>query len=134
MDKKKLPIGYYLKEADQLLTSGINKIHAEAGLTRTDWQILNSINRQDGLERTVVLDLLAKFATMEIINGAIENLVRKNLIFENITLNLTDKGKEIYRSGLERQNSFREKAMRDISEQEYLQLIATLEKVIENLN
>jgi len=42
--KNKLPIGYYLKKTDNLLTEGINNIHKEFNLTRTDWQILNSID------------------------------------------------------------------------------------------
>jgi len=37
----KLPIGYWLKQVDQLLTEQINQAQAAHGVTRTDWQILN---------------------------------------------------------------------------------------------
>lgn len=35
---KKMPIGFYLKKADNLLNENINRIHSEMGITRTDWQ------------------------------------------------------------------------------------------------
>ncbi|MCC7525161.1 MAG: hypothetical protein IT250_10080 [Chitinophagaceae bacterium] len=34
MEKQNLPIGYYLKKVDQLLTAGINAIHAEFDISR----------------------------------------------------------------------------------------------------
>ena len=51
MQAKKLPIGYFIKQADYLLTKGINEIQSSLGLTRTDWQILNSFNRRKGANR-----------------------------------------------------------------------------------
>ncbi len=36
MKLKDLPIGYWIKQADNLLTQGINKIQAEFDFSRTD--------------------------------------------------------------------------------------------------
>ncbi len=43
MKSKDLPIGYWMKQADNLLTLGIDKIQAAFGFSRTDWQILNAL-------------------------------------------------------------------------------------------
>ncbi len=43
MKDEKLPIGYWLKKADILLTEGIDKIQLQFGITKTGWQTLNTI-------------------------------------------------------------------------------------------
>ncbi len=133
MDKPRLPIGFYLKKADNLLTAGINEIHAEFGLTRTDWQILNTINGRNGLDRQAMSDILSEFANREAINNTIAGLIKNDLLQENNSLALTDKGKDIYQACLQKQISFRQKSMQNITDEEYLQVIATLEKIINNL-
>lgn len=130
---KKMPIGYYLKKVDNLLTDGINKIHAENGLTRTDWQILNTINGSGNMDRQAISGLLSEFANNETINNAISELITNGLVSGNKELKLTDKGKEVFRTCLQKQTSFRQKSMQNLTEQEYLQLIATLEKIMDNL-
>ena len=77
---KKMPIGYYLKKVDNLLTDGINKIHAENGLTRTDWQILNTINGSGNMDRQAISGLLSEFANNETINNAISGLITNGLV------------------------------------------------------
>lgn len=130
---KKMPIGYYLKKVDNLLTDGINKIHAENGLTRTDWQILNTINGSGNMDRQAISGLLSEFANNETINNAISGLITNGLVSGSKELKLTDKGKEVFRTCLQKQTSFRQKSMQNLTEQEYLQLIATLEKIMDNL-
>lgn len=133
MDKPRFPIGFYLKKADNLLTIGINEIHAEFGLTRTDWQILNTINGRNGLDRQAMSDILSEFANREAINNTIAGLIKNDLLQENNSLALTDKGKVIYQACLQKQISFRQKSMQNITDEEYLQVIATLEKIINNV-
>lgn len=43
MQQENKPIGYWIKQADELLTQGINTIQASFQLDRTDWQVLNTI-------------------------------------------------------------------------------------------
>lgn len=131
--KNKLPIGYYLKKADNLLTAGINKIHAENGITRTQWQVLNSIIQKDEADRQQVIELLNDFAAKDTINEVIDILINRGLVNENSFLYLTDRGKELFEKCFQEQKIFRQKAMGNISEQEYMQLITTLEKIIDNL-
>lgn len=131
MDKKKLPIGYYLKKADNLLTESINKIHSDFGLTRTEWQILNSIN--DGVDKNIILSQLSEFASIGQLNELISELTTRKLVIQTPLLKLTDKGEEIFKKCLQKQTVFRQKSMQNISEKEYSQLIASLEKIIDNL-
>jgi len=131
--KNKLPIGYYLKKADNLLTEGINKIHAESGITRTQWQVLNSIIQKDEADRHHVIELLNEFADKDTINDSIDILINRGLVNENSFLYLTDRGKELFEKCFQKQKIFRQRVMENISEQEYVQIITTLEKIIDNL-
>lgn len=129
----KLPIGYYLKKTDNLLTEGINRIHQEVDITRTDWQIINSINEDAEIDRQQISDQLSDFADKETINEAVATLLSRQLIHEDNYLSLTEKGKDLHRTCFQKQKMFRQKAMSNITEADYLQTIVTLKKIIDNL-
>src|SRR5690554_1331088 len=131
--KNKLPIGYYLKKADNLLTKGINNIHKELDITRTDWQILNSINENAEIDRQQITQQLSEFANKETISEAVAMLLSRQLIREENYFSLTERGKDLYQTCFQKQKVFRQKAMTNITEQQYLQTIETLEKITENL-
>lgn len=101
--KDKLPIGYYLKNADRLLTEGINHIHREMGITRTDWQILNSIHENDKIDLQKIAELLTAFADKETISNAISALEKRHLIVGNQFLSLTETGKKLFETCLQKQ-------------------------------
>jgi hypothetical protein len=42
--KPNLPIGYWLKQVDNLLNEQINRVHAASGITRSDCQVLNILS------------------------------------------------------------------------------------------
>jgi DNA-binding MarR family transcriptional regulator len=131
--KSKLPIGYFLKKVDNLLTEGINHIHKEFDINRTQWQILNAIHENIEIGRQQIVGTLSEFVNDEVINSAITNLINRGLINEDSNLKLTEKGAITFKNCLQKQKDFRLKAMNNISEQEYLQTITTLEKIIDNL-
>lgn len=132
--ENKLPIGYYLKMADNLLTEGIHNIHQETGITRTDWQILNSINENNNLDVKSITKLLSVFADNATIAAAITNLHERGIILLGNKLSLTERGKSLYENCLQKQKQFRQIAMQNISEEEYENTLACLEKIIENLS
>jgi hypothetical protein len=41
--KANLPIGYWLKHTDELLTKHINNVQTANGVSRSPWQVLNSL-------------------------------------------------------------------------------------------
>jgi hypothetical protein len=49
-------------QADELLTKGIGEIQSSFGMTRTDWQILNSINEKGFIEKSDFTNLMSPFA------------------------------------------------------------------------
>ena len=97
MRPQKLPIGYWIKEADNLLTAGIDAIHSKAGLTRTGWQVLNSIYENGSLQENTLFDLLRPFANKESLEQILVKLANDNLIEEKEgILFLTAGGKQLY--------------------------------------
>lgn len=134
MQTQKLPIGYFIKQSDDLLTKGINEIQSESGLTRTDWQILNSIAEKELTDKTELTTLMRPFADENSVNVILTKFKTHLLINEKDNkLFLTEKGVELHKTCFEKQKLFRETAMLDITEQQYQQTISTLQKIIENL-
>lgn len=131
--RSKKPIGYYLKTADNLLTEGINAIHKDLNITRTDWQILNSVQENPNIKRDDVAQLISEFTSYDEANQIIDALIERGILSESQSLSLTEEGKKLYQDCFERQTEFRLKATQNISEKEYIQTIETLEKIIENL-
>lgn len=132
MEKKKLPIGFYLKKADNVITSGINKIHSELNLNRTDWQILQSI--QNGSDRKTITTQLLEFVSMAECEGRMDSLRQKGWVEGIDPMILTEQGKSVFEICLRKQVEFRQKLMQNVSEQDYVHLISTLERMIENLS
>lgn len=134
MENKKLPIGYWVKQVDQLLTTGIDEVQAEFGLTRSDWQILNALAEESSIEKNKLLNLMNPFLDRGKTEETIKNLCNKDLIsmLDNF-LSLTEKGKKQHSSCFEKQKKFRQSAMKDIAEEDYEKTIQTLQKIIGNL-
>lgn len=134
MRPQKLPIGYWIKEADNLLTAGIDAIHSKAGITRTGWQVLNSIHENGSLQETSLFDLLSPFANKESLEQILVKLANNNLIEEKEgILFLTSGGNELYQQCFDQQKAFRQKARAGISDQDYQTAILTLQRMVENL-
>ena len=133
MEDQKLPIGYYLKKVDNLLTDGIESIHKEFSVSRIEWQLLNSIHQDVEIDEQTLFRPLLQFAGKEELEKYLDDLKAKGLVTEGLKFKLTDKGISLWSKCVEKQKDFRMKAMKDISEGEYFQVIATLEKMIKNL-
>lgn len=134
MNPEKLPIGYWLKQADQLLTRGIDEIHSSFGLTRSHWQRLHSLAEYSSVGKAEILNLTKPFLNQEETTIRINDLKKDQFVNEeNSNLYLTKKGLYQHNLCLEKQKSFREKAMQGITQENYLTTISTLQKIIENI-
>src|SRR5690606_5825286 len=135
MKNDKLPIGYYLKKADNLLTEGINKIFIELEIDRLKWQLLHSINQNRNIDKSEVVSILKEFADEKVISAAIDDLIKRGLVVSanRTNLALRQKGEELHTRCLQRQKEFRQKATENVTQEEYIQTIETLEKIIGNL-
>lgn len=129
------PIGYWIKRADELLTKGINEIQSSLGLTRTGWQILNTIHEKGQVNSSEIASLLKSFADEQAVGSLLIEFREEYIVAEaNQLLSLTEKGMELHAACFEKQKLFRQKMMNKISEQEYKQTISTLQRMIENLS
>lgn len=71
MQPKDLPVGYWIKKADDLLTKGINKIHLSFNIKRTEWQILHYINESNSISEEKLVFVMEPFAD----KSAVENIL-----------------------------------------------------------
>ncbi len=135
MQKKQLPIGYYLKLADTCLTRGIDEIQSQYGLTRIEWQVINTIMEQQAILESELIELFKPIADFEAIRLILKTFVDKKYVeqYKNI-LKLTISGQDLYQSCLVAQQDFRKKAFAHISENEYQTTLSTLQKLIANIS
>ena len=134
MQSNKMPIGYWIKQADELLTRGIDDIHSSFGITRTGWQILNSINEKEFIMRVDLTNLMKPFADANNVNCILTKFKAEHLVNEDEkNLTLSDKGIELHKTCFEQQKIFRQKVMSGISEQDYQIAILTLQKIVDNI-
>lgn len=135
MQTKNLPIGYWIKQADQMLTKGIDEIQSLFNMTRIDWQIINSINENNVIERSELIDLIMPFANFEKVEAVLSKLQNEDLVKSehDISFTLTEKGQKLHKACLEQQQSFRQKVMTGIAGEDYETTLRTLKKIIENI-
>ena len=134
MQTHKLPIGYWIKEADNLLTAGTDAIHSNTGITRTGWQVLNSIHESGSLPRAALFSLLSPFANPATLEQILVKLTGDNLIeVRDDILFLTPEGNQMHQQCFDQQKVFRQKAMQGISEKDYQLTVLTLQRIAENL-
>jgi DNA-binding MarR family transcriptional regulator len=135
MQQKRMPIGYYLKLADNYLTKGIDEIQGQFGLNRIEWQVLNSIYEKQGVLKSDILELMKPLADSCLVEAILTKLIEKNQVeSHNDILLLTTAGRQLHNSCLDTQQEFRKKAVTDISEADYQTTISTLQKLIANLS
>jgi len=135
MEPKDLPVGYWIRTADELLTKGIDQIQSEFGLTRTAWQILNTIRERSEIQKAALTNLLQHFADSTSIEKVLTAFEQEGLTQnQGSGISLTAKGHRTHRDCLAQQSLFRQRCMQHISDQEYQTLVATLKKLVANLS
>lgn len=89
-----LPIGYWIKKLDELLTNGINEIQAALKMTRTEWQILNSIHEKALIAKSELTNLMKPFAGDDMVQNILTRFISKDIvkIEKEIFFTLTEKG------------------------------------------
>lgn len=131
--KENRPIGFYLRQFDQLLTEGIDRMHAAVGITRRQWQLLHTLHRGEASDRAHLRGLLGLFADASGIHQALHELIARGLVWEAHELQLTEAGAALHADCLQRQEAFRARATQGLTAEDYQRTIATLERMIGNL-
>ena len=133
-----LPIGYWLKRADELITHAVDRAHAEHGVTRTDWQILNQLREADGANLHDLESTMAPFIDVFRLGEFLNRLeqrgwVRRSEQDGRVEYRLTAAGQTARQTLLVRQQSVRERTTQGISEDEYATTVRVLQRIVQNL-
>ncbi|MEZ2444220.1 MarR family winged helix-turn-helix transcriptional regulator [Chitinophaga sp. RCC_12] len=131
---QKLPIGWYLKEADCLITNFTNAAFESFGITRFHWQVLKNINTHGKISKDLYYHQVSRFLTVAELDEILDTLLSRNWIQHADDLySFTDTGKQEYAAIDALQMKNREKVMEGITPEEHLTAINFLEKMIKNL-
>lgn len=133
----KLPIGYWLKQVDQLLTEQINEAQAVHGVTRADWQILNLLKENGRASDEQIFTTMCTFVDATQFQEVIYHLIDRGWIDETLAsreLQLTYAGHDQHARIFATQKEVRQRAMQGISEDEYVTVIRVLQQMVGNLS
>ena len=129
------PIGYWLKRADELLTTHIDAAQQVRGLSRLDWQTLNVLRQTERPSLDHVAQALNFFADRPTIVDALAALEMRGVI-ERVQADvyvLTLAGDDLLARAHAAQQTLRRWATDGISETDYRTTIQTLHRLVENL-
>ena len=132
----KLPIGYWLKLADKVLTQQIDQAQAVHGVTRTDWQILNLLKENGRASDEQLFTTMRTFVDSIQFQEAMYHLIERGWIDETLAsgeLQLTYAGHDQHARIFATQKEVRQRAMQGISQDEYVTVIRVLQQIVENL-
>ena len=133
----KLPIGYWLKQSDEVLTEQINQAQALHGVSRTEWQILNLLKENGRATKESIFQTMRTFVDASEFQEIITCLVERGWIDEAVgsgELQLTETGQRQHERIFATQKEVRHRAMQGISQDEYAITIHVLQQMIENLD
>ena len=133
-----LPIGYWLKKADQLLTQCIDDAQHTNHLARTEWQVLNALYDAGTSTESDIAQVMQPFIDIDGLRHILHDLADRNLV-ETISpdgpkLRLTEHGTSLHAKAMSMQKSIREKAMDGISQDDYTTTVRVLQRIAANLS
>lgn len=134
------PIGYWVKQVDNLLTKQIDKAQAANGVSRSEWQVLNLLSETPSLRRDRLLKKLDVFLDASRLDEIIASLFERGwLAIAAVSapgtdeLSLTDEGRRQHAKILSTQKEVRQQAMQGVTSEEYETLIRVLQRIVANL-
>lgn len=134
--KQRLPIGYWVKKVDRLLTEKIESVQQLDRISRIDWQVLNTLSRSSPQSITQLASVLEPFASVDQLERVTDELRERGLIVkEEATglIRLTEEGEQLHTRALERQRRVRRQAVAGLSEADYATTIRVLQQIVKNL-
>ena len=138
--KPELPIGYWLKQADNLLTEQINKAQAANGVSRAQWQVINILNEMGSASQSQVFESMRAFVNTPDLDEIIVRLNEHGWVEQSeeskhgvAEFRLTEEGQRRHTAILATQKEARQRAMQGISQEEYAMVIRVLQRMVSNL-
>jgi hypothetical protein len=135
---KQKPIGYWLKQADKVITEHADRVLSDNGFTRSRWQVLNLVYQAGTITRSGIFDTMQAFIDARQFDEIIDGFMEERWLVKfceggAAQLTLTDAGKAQRETIFELQSEVRRRAMQGIPEQEYATVIDVLERMVSNL-
>ncbi|MDA0165216.1 hypothetical protein OM076_33420 [Solirubrobacter ginsenosidimutans] len=130
------PIGYWLKELDQLIEATLDRALADEAVTRRDWQVLNALGPAPA-PRDEVVEQLRPFWGVEAVDpdAVLEGLISRGWALRDPAdrFSLSPEGEAARAALLERVNQLRAAIADGVSPEQYNTTIDTLSRMAENL-
>jgi hypothetical protein len=139
MAEQKLPIGYWLKKADDALTNEVNRALRAQGFDRFQWQLLNFVSEGGTVAKSSAFDLLQTFVDAERFDVMLDTFINDGWLQQRldgsgeVLLSLTEEGQAKHSALLALQTEVRRKAMEGISPEDYQTVIRVLERLVANM-
>ncbi|MFJ4094654.1 MarR family transcriptional regulator [Kitasatospora sp. NPDC089913] len=129
------PIGYWLNRTDLALTTTMNTVLAESGLTRLTWQVLNVVETHPRTTDTTVLTTLTANASPAELTDAITTVLADGWAVRPATehLALTEDGRARLARVGKHVAAFRAASVAGISPEEYRTAVGVLKRMTLNL-
>jgi aminoglycoside 6'-N-acetyltransferase len=131
----RLPIGYWIKKADELLTARIDAAQQANGLTRLGWQALNMIQELAAPSHEEITKTLRPFADAATVAQTLDGLVDQGLVrrLSAGLLELTAEGAKLHNQAIETQKTVRHRAVEGIDGADYATTVRVLQRLVRNL-
>jgi DNA-binding MarR family transcriptional regulator len=128
------PIGWYLKEADQQMTTYINEGFRKLDITRFHWMLLRNISERKSVNTQQFYLEVKHYVTEQQFREIVQSLITRGWVAEddNYNCSFTTVGEVIFQEITEIQQVRTAQIMQGISEDEYAQIINLLSKIIRN--
>lgn len=129
------PLGYWIRTVDQLFDAQYEEAAEEAGIARREWQVLNRLRIGNVAEEAIV-DALAPFVDEpESLDESLRRLEKDGLVEQRSgEYRITDRGTlrmdDVQEHAGEK---IRGRATGSLSDSDYEQLLATLERIAVDL-
>jgi DNA-binding MarR family transcriptional regulator len=135
---RQLPIGYWLKHTDEVITGHVNQVLADRGFTRIRWQVLNLLYEAGATTRGAVFATMQTFITADQLREILDGFAQAGWLMtrgegDATELELTEAGKGERDAVFKLQSEVRRRAMQGITEQEYATVVAVLQRMVSNL-
>lgn len=129
------PIGYWLKAADRAITARVDAAQRADGVTRLEWQVLNTISEgphRSPDEIVAALHMFVDGPTLDTVLGALRD---RGWIVADTSgrIGLSEAGRQAHARILARQQDVRQELMRGISAEEYATVLRVLKRIVANL-
>lgn len=129
------PIGYWLKAADRAITARVDAVQRAEGVTRLEWQVLNTIFEAGRCSPEQIVATLHMFLDRPTLDTLLTGFRDRGWLQGDTggEIALSEAGRQAHARILARQQEVRQQLMRGISAEEYTTVVRVLQRIVDNL-